>query len=119
MHSDKLEGKQFVKKNIPIRKFTEGDELIGRYLKRRVHPDYLDKESGEVKDLNYLIFEEFGEDLKPTGEKFQICENAGLKNALGMNDVNEGDIIKLVHLGKQKRNGKPGEVNTYDVFALQ
>lgn len=111
--SNAVADKPWKKKNIEIRKFEEGDTLIGKFLKRRENPDFMDKTTGEIKTLVYLIFE----DLE-TQQKFQVIENAGLKNCLNANDVNENDSIKLVHLGKQPIKGTAKTVNTYDLFTL-
>ena len=89
------------------------DTIEGFYLKRKLAGEVTDEDTGEVKERFTLIFE------TEDGDKFQVWETAGLKSALAMSDVAEGDYIKIVHLGKIPRgNGKTGEVNQYDVFTL-
>lgn len=107
---------EWKKKNIPLIKFGKDHgmpELIGKYLKRR-ETEVTDFETGELKKRAALIFQKLD-----SPEQFQVWENAGLKGAIDMNDIQEGQTIKLVHLGKVPRGaGKAGEVNQYDVFTL-
>lgn len=109
---------EWKKKNIPLVKLNKekGVESIeGIYLKRRDAGEFTDTESGEVRERFTLIFQS----LKNKEEKFQVWENAGLRNAIEMNDVQEGEAVRIVHLGKVERSGgKPGTVNQYDVFTL-
>lgn len=89
-------------------------EIEGVYLKRREAGENTDEDTGEVKARYTLIFEK----LDGSGEKFQVWETAGLRGAIEMNDVQEGDAVKIVHLGKVPRSSGKGEVNQYDIFAL-
>lgn len=108
--------KEWKKKNIPLIKFNkEGgqDTIEGIFLKIKNAGENID-ENGEVKERFTAIFQELESE-----KKFQVWLNSGLRGALEMNDVNEGDTVRIVHLGKVPRgSGKPGEVNQYDVFSM-
>lgn len=106
-----------VKKSIPLIKFrkdeTDGvDTIEGVFLKRR-DAGVSQQEDGTEKARFTLIFQKLDSD-----EKFQVWETAGLAGAMQMSDVNEGEKVRIVHLGKVKRQGKQGEVNQYDIFSL-
>lgn len=107
---------EWKKRNIPLLKFgidKDVSEIEGIFLKRKPAGENVDEKTGEVKERYTLIFEN-----PDTKEKFQVWENAGLRNAMSMNDISEGEHVRLVHLGKVERAGKVGTVNTYDVFTL-
>lgn len=112
--------KQWKRRNIPLVKLKKDggpgtvESIEGVFLKRRDAGEHTDTETGEVRQRHTLIFQ--GLD----GDKFQIWENAGVRGAIEMNDVQEGDTIRLVHLGKVPRAaGKTGDVNQYDVFSME
>lgn len=110
--------KTWKKKNIPLIKFNKDngqDTIEGKFLKIRNAGENTDGETGEVKERYTAIFQKLDSD-----EKFQVWLNAGLRGALEMNDVAEGAIVRVVHLGKVPRGGgKAGDVNQYDVFTLE
>lgn len=109
--------KEWKKKNIPLIKFNKDggqDTIEGIFLKIKNAGENTDEETGEVKERFTAIFQEPG-----TENKFQVWLNAGLRGALEMSDVLEGEHVKIVHLGKKPRGGgKPGEVNQYDVYSM-
>lgn len=103
-----------VKRNIPILKFGVDHDvptIEGKFLGLRTE-EVTDKMDGEVKERTRAIFQ----DLKGV-EKFQVWTNAGLKNALSMSDVKEGELIRITHLGLKELGGGR-TVNQYDVYSL-
>lgn len=105
------------KKNIPLVKFNKDkgqDTIEGIFLKIKDAGEQTDETTGEVRTRETAIFQNLEND-----EKFQVWLNAGLKSAMQMSDVLEGEKIRIVHLGKVPRGqGKAGEVNQYDIFTL-
>lgn len=110
--------KTWKKKNIPLINFSktkEGgqDTIEGKFLKIRNAGENHDEDTGEVKERFTAIFQKLDSD-----EKFQVWLNAGLRGALEMNDVQEGNIVRIVHLGLVPRSKGVGTVNQYDVFTM-
>lgn len=116
----KPQEKNWVKRNIPLITLRKGDpkgveELEGVFIKRGDTTEVKDSETGEIKERNSLIFHKIGS----ATDKFQIWENAGLKNAMLMADVQPGNTVRIVHLGLEPRGqGKKGTFNNYDIFTL-
>jgi len=108
--------KEWKKKNIQLIKFNkEGgqDTIEGIFLKIKNAGENTDEDTGEVKERFTAVFQKLDSE-----EKFQVWLNAGLRGALEMNDVNEGDTVRIVHLGKVPRSKGVGEVNQYDIFTM-
>lgn len=111
--------KSWKKKNVPLLNFSktkEGgqDTIEGVFLKIKSAGENTDEETGEVKERFTAMFRKIDSD-----EKFQVWLNAGLKGALEMNDVQEGNTVRIVHLGLVPRSKGVGSVNQYDVFTLE
>lgn len=102
------------KKAIPFREFKEvGSEIVGIYLGSRKIGEEINSKTGEIRDRVSIVFKE-----ENSEEQFRVWENAGLKNALIMSDVKEGDLLKIVKLAKVK--SKAGfDVNQYDIFVAE
>lgn len=111
--------KKLVKRTIP---FLPKDQksFEGIFLGMRVvdQTEQVDMKTGELvpKDRTIALFHKPG-DPSPEG-KFQTWVNSGLKNALAMAGVIEGEHIVVKHLGKVEMPGKGGAtVNQYDIFS--
>lgn len=107
---------EWKKKNIPLVQFNKEkgqDTIEGIFLKIKNAGENTDPDTGEVKERHTAVFQKLDSE-----EKFQVWLNAGLRGALEMNDVNEGDTVKIVHLGKVARSKGVGEVNQYDVYSM-
>lgn len=109
--------KTWKKKNIPLVQFNKDkgqDTIEGIFLKIKNAGESTDPDTGEVKERFTAIFQ-----APDSDEKFQVWLNAGLRGAMEMSDVVEGEHVKIVHLGKVPRSGgKKGEVNQYDIFSM-
>lgn len=111
--------KTWKKKTIPLINFSktkEGgqDTIEGVFLKIKNAGENTDAKTGEVKERFTAVFKKLDSD-----EQFQVWLNAGLKGALEMNDVMEGNTVRIIHLGKVAKSTGVGDVNQYDVFTLE
>jgi len=70
---------------------------------------YLDRETGEEKDLVRLHF------TRDDESKFIVFEDGGLRNALANAMVVEGDYVKIVKC-EQVDLGKGRRSNQYDIY---
>lgn len=98
----------FQKSNADIIKMEVGDSVEGTYTGQQTG-DWLDKATGELKDLTRLYF------TRDDGTKFILFQDGGLKNAMLNAGVSEGDYIKIQKLEKTELTGGRS-VNQYDIF---
>lgn len=108
--------KTWKKKNIELIKLNKDKgvaEIEGIFLKYKDAGEQTNEETGEVRARQTAVFKKLDSD-----EKFQVWLNAGLKGALEMNDVTEGEAVRIVHLGKFSRTKGVGEVNRYDIYSM-
>lgn len=105
-----MQNLQFERATKPVVNLNEGEFFIGKYIGERVvKKDHVNTFTGEVGPLVAFDFESEEE-----GECF-MWANGGLKGAFKLGDVKPGDILKIVHKGLKKVEGK-GEVNDYEIF---
>ena len=100
--------RQFKKSNADIKKLSPGDKIEGFYRGQTTAP-WLDKVTGEMKDLTRLHFE------TDKLEKFIIFQDGGLKNAMANAMVKEGDYIMVEKLETTPLGGGR-EVNNYNIY---
>lgn len=88
-----------------------GDKVEGT-LKGRTTGPWLDKATGEEKELTRLHFQ------REDGTKFIIFEDGGLRNSLANAMVKDGDYVRIEKLEKVAMTGGR-TVNQYDIFSLE
>lgn len=106
-----LKGLERKKVNVEVREMEEGDEYVQIRLIGTTTQDWTDKQTGEVKPLTALIFE----DLLNDGARFKLFQDAGLKQVMKDGLITDGTVIDLVKLAKKEIANKR-TVNQYDVF---
>jgi hypothetical protein len=97
------------KRNAEILKFESGDSFTGTYKGQSTGP-WLDRKTGETKDLTRLYFE------TAEGARVVIFQDSGLKNAMANSNVLEGEAITLVKLDKVSLQGGH-TVNQWDIYS--
>lgn len=103
--------KKVTAKIIKLADLKPGQKIMGRYTNHNTRP-WLDKETGEEKEINQFHFEN-----PENGERFLVFADAGFVNAMSSAAVEKGDLIEaekleMVDLGGGRR------VNQYDIFQL-
>jgi len=103
------ETKKVLKKiTTDIIKMKAGDKVEGKLIGKTTGP-WLDKATGEEKELTRLFFE------KADGTKFILFEDGGLRNALANAMVKEGEFVVIEKLEKTDLGGGRS-VNQYDIY---
>jgi hypothetical protein len=95
--------------SVDVVKPEAGDKIEGT-LKGKTTGPWIDKTTGEQKELTRIHFE------RDDGSRFVIFEDAGLKNALSNAMVQDGQYVQLVKGEKLEMNGGRS-VNQWEVFA--
>lgn len=105
----------------PIKKLAPTESFIGKLISRREKAgEVLNQKTGEFEAVIWVLLKFAG----PTGEMFEVFEDAGLKGAMSQAEMKEGsdqfyEVIKLekVQLAASGRKGAR-QCNQYDIYEV-